>query len=166
MLNDGGTATAAAGAAADDDDAAREDEPPGPQGLWKKIICGVIVVVLTLFPAFYLLLFGVQQGKAMLKVWWISSMTGWALSAICYEPFAIFVQVPCLFHVSEHRMVSHGAIFLGFAGLPARRRRHTPHQDRPSWTERAAAREGRPVRAVERDAPASERRAAAIMGQT
>ena len=94
MLNDGGTATAAAGAAADDDDAAREDEPPGPQGLWKKIICGVIVVVLTLFSCLYLLLFGVQQGKAMLKVWWISSMTGLALSAICYEPFAIFVQVP------------------------------------------------------------------------
>ena len=58
-----------------------------------KIICGVIVAVLTLFPCLYLLLFGVQQGKAMLKVWWISSMTGFALTAVVYEPFTIFVQV-------------------------------------------------------------------------
>jgi len=65
--------------------AAREDAPPGPQGLWKKAVCAAIIVALTLFPAFYLLLFGVQQGKAMLKVWWISSMTSFALTAVFYE---------------------------------------------------------------------------------
>jgi hypothetical protein len=109
----------------DDDDAAREDEPPGPQGLWKKIICGVIVVVLTLFPAFYLLLFGVQQGKAMLKVWWISSMTGFALTAIVYEPFSIFVQVRAKCVPNDD-----GAI------------RNLVYQPvRPSWTARAAVRE-------------------------
>jgi len=62
-----------------------EDTPPGPQGLWMKILCGIVVVMLTMIPCVYLLLFGVQQGKAKLKVWWISSMTGFALGAVCYE---------------------------------------------------------------------------------
>ena len=50
-----------------------------------KILCGIVVVMLTMIPCVYLLLFGVQQGKAKLKVWWISSMTGFALGAVCYE---------------------------------------------------------------------------------
>ena len=45
----------------------------------------MIVVVLTLFPCFYLLLFAATKGKAVIKAWWISSMTGFALGAVCYE---------------------------------------------------------------------------------
>ena len=152
----------------DDDDAAREDEPPGPQGLWKKIICGVIVVVLTLFPCLYLLLFGVQQGKAMLKVWWISSMTGFALTAVVYEPFAIFVQVPSSFlsdRVSEHRIISVACRNIGSClsrvgtsehacprgrwPLFARRGRPAPQRERER--ERERGRGGRPARALPRE---------------
>ena len=45
----------------------------------------MIVVVLTLFPIFYLLLFAATEGKKSIKAWWISSMTGFALGAVCYE---------------------------------------------------------------------------------
>ena len=45
----------------------------------------MIVVVLTLFPCFYLLLFAATEGKAVIKAWWISSMTGLSLGAVCYE---------------------------------------------------------------------------------
>jgi hypothetical protein len=45
----------------------------------------MVMVVLTLFPALYLLLFGVQQGKAMTKAWWVSTMAAFALQAIFYE---------------------------------------------------------------------------------
>ena len=45
----------------------------------------MIVVVLTLFPCFYLLLFAATEGKQAIKAWWISSMTGFALDAVCYE---------------------------------------------------------------------------------
>ena len=71
---------------------ALEDDPPPPQRLWKKVLCGIVMVVLTLFACLYLLLFGVQQGKAMTKAWWVASMTGLVLGAVFYEPFSIFVQ--------------------------------------------------------------------------
>ena len=68
------------------------DDPPSPQALWKKLACGVAMLVTTLCACLYLLLFGVQQGKAVTKAWWVSSMTGLALGAVIYE------VCPFMFH--------------------------------------------------------------------
>jgi uncharacterized membrane protein YsdA (DUF1294 family) len=50
-----------------------------------QVLCAMVMVVLTLFPALYLLLFGIQQGKAMTKAWWVSTMTAFALEAVFTE---------------------------------------------------------------------------------
>ena len=82
---------------------ALEDDPPPPRSLWKKVLCGVVMVAITLFACLYLLLFGMQQGKAMTKAWWVASMTGLALGAVVYEPFAIFVQFVLLPTTLRHK---------------------------------------------------------------
>lgn len=78
--------------------------PPPPRTLRAKLISGVAVVLLTLAPCLYLLLFGLQQGKAATKAWWVSTMTGLALGALIYEPFAIFVQFVLLPSVVRHKI--------------------------------------------------------------
>ena len=40
----------------------------------------------------------------MLKSWWVSTMTGFALGALIYEPFAIVVQYILLPTMLRHKM--------------------------------------------------------------
>ena len=54
---------------------AEVEEAAAPVAYWKKVIAFFAISFLVLFPAFFLLMFGVAQGKPAVKAWFISAMT-------------------------------------------------------------------------------------------
>jgi hypothetical protein len=54
---------------------AQAEEAPTPVAYWKKVVAFFAISGLVLFPAFFLLMFGVAQGKPAVKAWFIDAMT-------------------------------------------------------------------------------------------
>ena len=51
------------------------EEAAAPVAYWKKVIAFFAISFLVLFPAFFLLMFGVAQGKPAVKAWFIDACT-------------------------------------------------------------------------------------------
>ena len=54
---------------------AEVEEAAAPVAYWKKVVAFFAISFLVLFPAFFLLMFGVAQGKPAVKTWFIDAMT-------------------------------------------------------------------------------------------
>ena len=54
---------------------AEAEEAAAPVAYWKKVVACFAITFLVLFPAFFLLMFGVAQGKPAVKAWFIDAMT-------------------------------------------------------------------------------------------
>ena len=54
---------------------AEVEEAAAPVAYWKKVVAFFAISFLVLFPAFFLLMFGVAQGKPAVKAWFIDAMT-------------------------------------------------------------------------------------------
>ena len=53
---------------------AEVEEAAAPVAYWKKVVAFFAISGLVLFPAFFLLMFGVAQGKSAVKAWFIDAM--------------------------------------------------------------------------------------------
>ena len=76
-----------------------EGEEPPPVLRWKKVVAGIVITFLVLYPMYFLLQFGLAQGKRMVRSWLIGTLTCWALSFAIYEPVQIVflnVLIPAL----------------------------------------------------------------------
>jgi hypothetical protein len=81
-----------------------EDVPVPPVKIWQKFVALCVIVLLTLLPMMYLLLFGVQQGSQMIRGWWISTMTCFAMEAILTLPMTIMVEFVFLPALIRHKI--------------------------------------------------------------
>ena len=57
-----------------------EGEEPPPVLRWKKVVAGIVITFLVLYPMYFLLQFGLAQGKRIVRSWLIGTLTCWALS--------------------------------------------------------------------------------------
>ena len=76
-----------------------EEVHPEPVAAWKKRVSALVMVVLTLFPAYYLLLFGLQQGRATTRAWLVGTAMCMALEILIYDIMVIlflFIAAPML----------------------------------------------------------------------
>ena len=62
---------------------------------WKKVVAYVCLIPLIIYPCFFLLLFGIMQGKAETKAWFIDAMIMINLEVWAFEPLSIFLL--CVF---------------------------------------------------------------------
>ena len=87
---------------------AEEEKPPAPCHCATKWFMGCVVIVLLIVPMLYLLLFGLAQGKKMTRTWWTSTMTGFVLAFLIYEPIVIgilYVAIPMTIRRKMKRLV-------------------------------------------------------------
>ena len=74
---------------------AEKEEPPAPVRAWKKVVAYAVLFGLVVYPCFFLLLFGIMQGKAETKLWFIDAMVIINLEVWVFEPLSIFLL--CVF---------------------------------------------------------------------
>ena len=76
-----------------------DGEEPPPVLRWKKMVALIVIAFLVLYPMYFLLQFGLAQGKSMVRSWLVGTLTCWALSFAIYEPVQIVflnVLIPAL----------------------------------------------------------------------
>ena len=71
---------------------ATDPDLPAPVWLITKLAAAIVIIVLTLFPAMYLLLFGVQQGREVTRLWLIGFLLCLALELVVTEPLKICIM--------------------------------------------------------------------------
>lgn len=69
-----------------------EEGPPPPVRRWKKIVAVPVVIILTLFPMYYLIMFGAQQERHATRAWLVSTVICMALEGLIYDPLVIIVM--------------------------------------------------------------------------
>ena len=68
-----------------------DPEPPAPVKFITKLVAAFVIIVLTLFPAMYLLLFGVQQGREVTRLWLIGFLFCLTISLVIVEPIKVSI---------------------------------------------------------------------------